>query len=442
MVQMFRCMKSLFLAFCVLVPLQAHAVTLIRDADIEASLKELSRPLITAAGLSPSRVKIVVVKDNSMNAFVVDGSHVFLNSGLIMRLDSAAELQSVIAHELAHIVGGHLITRRINAGTMGGASSLGFLLALATAAAGGGDAAVGLGLGVAGSARGVFLGHTRGEEASADAAAVRYMARAGIDPRAAIDVFDHFRGQEVLSAQHQDPYTRSHPLTSDRIRAVAALAASVEKFPEDKNANYWFNRTQAKLSAFLNAPSSTLRRYKANDPSSIAKLARAVAYHRTPDTSKALSNIDAAIAQRPTDAYLYDLKGQILLESRRYQAAVAAYQKADSLKSNHPQILAGLGRAYLALNTGSANRNALITLKKSYSRDSRDARMLRDLAVAYARSGENAMASLATAERYAMLGRSKDAILHAERAAGALPEGSVSWRKAKDIVQAAKRAEK
>ena len=77
-------------------------------ADIEHALAELARPLISAAGMSPSRVRIMVVQDPEMNAFVLDGGHVFVNSGLIMRLGSAAELQSVFAHELAHIANGHI----------------------------------------------------------------------------------------------------------------------------------------------------------------------------------------------------------------------------------------------------------------------------------------------------------------------------------------------
>jgi len=64
--------------------------------------------------------------------------------------------------------------------------------------------------------------------------------------------------------------------------------------------------------------------------------------------------------------------------------------------------------------------------------------MMRDLAVAYAKSGNNGMASLATAERYALQGRLKDAGIHAKRAAGLLPRGSAGWNRAQDVLRAAK----
>ena len=76
----------------------------------------------------------------------------------------------------------------------------------------------------------------------------------------------------------------------------------------------------------------------------------------------------------------------------------------------------------------------------SRSRDFGDARILRDLSVAYARNGQNAMASVVTAERYALQGRMKDAELHAKRAAGALPQGSGPWQRAQDVLSAAKLA--
>ena len=68
--------------------------------------------------------------------------------------------------------------------------------------------------------------------------------------------------------------------------------------------------------------------------------------------------------------------------------------------------------------------------------------MMRDLAVAYARTGNPGMASLATAERYALLGRFEDAGIHAKRAVGLLPRGSAGWNRAQDVLDAAKTAGK
>ena len=57
-------------------------------------------------------------------------------------------------------------------------------------------------------------------------------------------------------------------------------------------------------------------------------------------------------------------------------------------------------------------------LSASRDRDFRNAAMLRDLGVAYAKTGQGGMASLVTAERFALSGRLDDALIHATRAAG------------------------
>ena len=98
---------------------------------------------------------------------------------------------------------------------------------------------------------------------------------------------------------------------------------------------------------------------------------------------------------------------------------------------------AGYGRALLA--SGQTNK-ALNALEKSNSIDYRDGSMLRDLAVAYARLGQKGMASLVTAERYALRGRLSDAGIHAKRASDLLPRGSGPWQRAQDVLIASQRA--
>ncbi|MBV2361009.1 M48 family metalloprotease [Thalassococcus sp. CAU 1522] len=424
-------------------PLQA-GVTLLRDADIEYSLRQLADPVLRAAGLSPNQVQILVIDDNTLNAFVVDTQRIFLHSGLILKLKTAAELQAVIAHEAAHITNGHITRRLGNMRAARNAAGLGLILAAAAGAAAGGEAggevAAGIAIGSQSSALRLFLSHTRAEEASADIASVRYLLRAGVDPAGAVAVQELFRGQEALSVSRQDPYMRTHPLTSDRLRALKGLVAGhTGQAVQDGAANYWFARIQGKLSAFSRAPNWTLRRAKDSASRDIALMREAVAHHRQSNLSKALPAIDAALALRTKDPYLLELKGQILLESRQFEASAQVYRAAAAMAPREALILGGYGRALLAVGRYS---DALNVLEQARNRDFGDARILRDLAVAYARSGQNAMASVVTAERYALQGRLDDAEIHAKRAEGALPQGSGPWQRAQDVLDAARRAKR
>lgn len=413
---------------------------LLRDADIEYGLKQLAAPVLSAAGLSPSRVKVLVVNESSLNAFVIGNDAIFVHYGLINRMENAAMLQGVLAHEAAHIANGHITRRMNNLASARTAAGFGLALAAVAAAAGGGEAAAGLLIGTQSSAVNRFLKHTRAEEASADQSAVRFMKSAGVDPRGMSDVLEVFSGQELLSETRQSPYTRSHPLSRDRIRAldgfVAAYGGSTQ---QDATAAYWFERVKGKLSAYTRAPKWTLRRLKESPYQDVRLLREAVAEHRQSRTKQALRAIDAAVAIRPNDPFLHNQRGQILLETRNFKAAAAAYGRAVKLAPNNSLILSGYGRALLINDDFKAARQAL---EKARSIDFRDGGMLRDLSVAYAKTGQNGMASLVTAERYALRGRMKDAEIHAKRASDQLPEGSGPWQRAQDVLIAAERAAK
>ncbi|MFW8592708.1 M48 family metalloprotease [Cribrihabitans neustonicus] len=425
---------------CLAPAVQAGSVALLRDADIEHGLNRLAAPVLRAAGLNPQRVRVLLVNDRSFNAFVTDSQTIFIHYGLVLKVDRARMLQAVIAHEAAHIANGHIGRRLENLRSARGAAGLGLALSVLAAAAGGGEAAIGIAAGTQSSALRGFLAHTRAEEASADVSAADYLRRAGISPEGLAELHRIFAGQEHLSAASQDPYMRSHPLSRDRLRAAEAYAAAhggAER--ADPEAEYWFARLRGKLSAFVRAPDWTRRRAEGEQYADVRLMREAVAHHRQNRLDRALKSIDAAIAARPGDAFYHDLKGQILMENRRWQAAASAYGQAARLAPRDPLILTGLGRVQLAAGNPAA---ALKTLERARAIDFRNPLLLRDMSLAYARTGQTGHAALVTAERYALMGRLEDAGHHAKRASALLPAGSPGWRRAQDVLAAYEHVEK
>lgn len=428
---------SILLAAAAMV-LQAAAVpaqTLIRDAEIERTLDRMAAPLLSAAGLSPSTVEILLISNREPNAFVAGGRAIFLHTGIITLLESPDELQGVIAHEAGHIAGGHVHRLGIAAESAKGPALVGLLLAAAAGAAAGGQA----GAAVFGGAQGVlqrsFLTFTRGQEASADQAAMAYLERAGVDPGGMLKVLERFRGQEVFTAGNLDPYVRTHPLSSDRMQLIERrVAASPHRGRTDPDTAYWYDRARAKLQGFLETPERVLDRLEGQPETEATLVAQAAAWHRLADRRQAVAAVDRLLAMRPNDAYYAELKGQILYESGDPPAALPLYRQAVRLAPDEPLIRAGLGRVLLALNTPEADAEALTVLEAARAADDTDPSTLRDLAQAYGRAGDNAMAAVATAERFALSGRLKDAKLHAGRAAAALPTGSPAWLRAQDIL--------
>lgn len=418
----------------------ARALTLLRDAGIEAGLSELALPVLRAAGLNALRVRVLVVNDSRLNAFVIDSQTIFLNYGMILKAENPAMLQAVIAHEAAHIANGHIARRMGNYKNARTLSGLGTALALIAAAAGAGEAAVGIALGTQSSAQRGFLKNTRAEESSADRSAANYLRLADISPRGLVQLHEVFAGQDLLSLSRQDPYAQSHPLSRDRVRAAKEyLETYGDAAPPNPNADYWFARVRGKLSAFTRAPKWSMRR-AAKEPEQDVRLMReAIAYHRNRNLAAARRAINGAIAIRPDDAYYYDLKGQIEMENRQWSRAVTAYAKAQELAPRDPLIRGGYGRALVAAGQTKAGLEQLENARK---REYRDTRLLRDLAFAYAKTGQNGMAALVTAERFALEGKFSDAGRNARRASAQLPTGSPPWQRAEDVLIAAQQFEK
>ncbi|MEM6972045.1 MAG: M48 family metalloprotease [Pseudomonadota bacterium] len=429
-------------AFATVLPDLAHAFSLIRDAEIERTVDRLSLPIFRAAGVNADSVPIYLINDSSLNAFVAGGRNMFFNTGLLSTLEKPEELQGVIAHELGHITGGHLARRQIAIDEAKGPALLGLVLGVAAAAAGAGGAGLAAGLGLTNATTRNFLRFNRAEEAAADQAALQYMNRAGIDPAGLQSVIARFRGQEVLTFGSLDPYTQTHPLTTDRMQLIdnAAQQAATREWPRNPEVDYWHARMRAKLQGFLSSPRRTLSSQRkapgADLPQAeeIALYRRTIALHRLPDPPAAVAAADQLIALRPNDAYYHELKGQILFESGQAAAAVPAFRRAVSLEPRSPLIKTGLGRALLAMRTAAADAEALQVLESARRDDGADAAGMRDLAIAYERAGRRDFATLVTAERMALIGRRSEAVRFATQASALLAEGTPGWLRAQDIL--------
>ena len=425
--------RILFWFFAISVALPSFGASLMRDADIENAFSELSKPILQAAGLSPAGVKIMLIDDMRQNAFVIDNKHIFITTGLALSTRTPEMFQSIIAHEAAHIAYGHISRRGQNIFNARSVAAFGIALGVMTGAlSNNAELGTSLALGASSSAKRAFLAHTRAEESAADQAAMSYMAQSRIDAKGMVDVLDILIGQENLSFGRQYPYTRSHPLSRDRRRVVEGWVAAQPKPKQNKTALYWHDRAVGKLSAFVRNPDWTLKNAQSSKYKDVEHLRRGVALSLQGKLEAAIREISKAQNLRPNDAYIQDLKAELYMRNKKFKLASLEYHKASELAGKNALILAGYGRALLA---SKQTKKALSILKQSRQTDYRNPRMLRDLAVAYSKTGQNGMASLITAERFALQGKTKDAKIHARRALEILPRGSPGWQSAEDMLE-------
>ncbi len=414
----------------------ALAQSLLRDAETEAMFDAISMPIISAAGLDPRNVKIVLINDPSINAFVAGGQIVYIHSGLITSAENANEVQGVIAHELGHVAGGHAIRFGEGIKVATGISLLSLLAGALALAAGAGDA--GLAIMAAGqqAALGKFLAFTRTQESSADAAGASYLAKAGISGRGSIAFFKRLQNLEFrYSIPQTDSYDRTHPLTGER------MAVLLEKYqadpawskPTDPALEARFQRVKAKLYGFVKEPRETLVHYPETDLTIPAHYARAYAWHRSAYPDRALTETDNLLHAIPSDPYFLELKGQILLESGRPSEALPILREAVRLTNAQPLIAALFGHALIATEDTANFGEAQRVLKASVAKDNENPFAWYQLGVVYEQEGDRPRAALAAAESFYLQDRPQQALSNARFAMAGIPQGSPDWIRAQDI---------
>ena len=421
-------------------PVMAQSV--LRDAETEALFHDMAAPIVAAAGLDPRNVDIVLVNDSSVNAFVIGGQAVYLNSGLINEASSANEVQGVIAHELGHITGGHAIS---DGGSKAATSIsiLSLLLGAAAAVAGAGEAAMGVMMAGQQAALGKYLAFSRGQEASADAAGASFLAKAGISGRGSISFFQKLQNLEMrhgVSHDADSAFYSTHPMTGDRIATLQDTYQQDPAWnrPSDAKLEARFTRVKAKLFGYLAEPQSTMQVYPPSQTDVPARYARAYAWHKEAFLDKALGEADALLAKAPEDPYFLELKGQILLEAGRPLDALPPLRHATEITGNQPLIATTFGHALIATENTANFAEAQRVLKASVARDRENPFAWYQLGVVYAANGDMARARLASAEQQALEYRFPEALQSALAAEATLPEGTPDWLRAQDIAMQAR----
>jgi len=434
----FRFMRMVSLLFLVtlLTARPVLAQSILRDAETEAFLDEISAPLIEASGLDPRNVDIILINDKSINAFVAGGQAVYIHSGLIDTATTANEVQGVIAHELGHVVGGHVVRFDEGASAATGISIASLILAAAAIAAGAGEAGMGILSAGQQAAMGKFLAYSRGQEGTADASGAKYLSAAGITGRGSISFFKKLQNFEFrLGIPQEDSYGRTHPLSGERISVLEDTYSADPAWNAPLNPKWEsdFKRIKAKLTGYLAEPTATLRDYPETDKSIPARYARAYAWHKSAYPQKALDESSSLVALAPEDPYFLELHGQILLESGRPAEAIVPLRKAVSLTGNQPLIAAIFGHALIATEDKTKLDEAAQVLKAAVTKDNQNPFAWYQLGVVYAQKGDTARAALASAERYLMEGAPQLALPNAQTAMAGLPEYSPDWIRAQDI---------
>ncbi len=416
---------------------QAQGLRTLRDAEIEIFLDDYARPIFRVAGLPEDSIQIIVVNDGSFNAFA-GGRYMGVNTGLLTIAETPNQIEAVIAHEAGHLAGGHSARTGDAIAAATRPMLLSLILAGAAIAAGAPDAGIGiLGLGqTIGQAN--FLSYSRGQESTADQASITYLDKLGHSSKGALEIWRKMRNSQIIRGTRINPYYQSHPMANERLTALQQRTLSSpyydsEDSPEEIERLHYI---QAKIYGFLHDPNVTLRTYPLTDQSGPAQYARAVAYYRTAQIDKGLSEIRKLTAAQPDNAYFHELEGQMLFEFGRANEAIGPHRRATKLLTDNALLRINLGRALLASGEYGEREEAVQEFKRALLLESDNSFGWFELARAYGAMDNETLAQLATAESRYYAGAEPDANQFARRAISKLRRGTPEWRQAADIILA------
>ena len=418
----------LFLFFLVFATPANAEINLIRDAEIEELLRDYSSPIFEAAGIPSTSVRLFIINDDSLNAYVAGGMNMFIHTGLLTRAKTPEMVIGVMAHETGHIEGGHVIRRAQEAEGLGLQNILSTALGAAVTVAGLPQAGTAIIMGGAHISGRQFASYSREQEVAADQAAIRYLSSTQQSARGLLDVMQNLRRDSVLDYDAIDQYAQSHPLTSQRISQLRSYLQSQPKFGESKFSER-HKRMVAKLEGFLNRPEFVLGKYTDNSISS--RYARAVAYYRDGKAERSYAELDAMLAVEQENPFFNELKGQILGENENTIEAEKYYALADKYHPNNALLLNELGNFQLANGKTQAGIN---TLEKSATLEPENSTTWHLLVTTYGRLANEPYLRYNLAQEANSLGKTDEAITYAEEAKKLFKERSAEWLAMNDLL--------
>lgn len=302
---------------------QAQGGQYVTDPKLIAYVNRVGQR-VAAAGDRDLPYEFVVLNNSVPNAWALPGGKISINRGLLVELNSEAELAAVLGHEAVHAAAKH------GANSVQRGMILQGLMAATAISAAMSDSDYGNYV-VGGAQLGAQLisqKYGRNAELESDYYGTQYMAKAGYDPAAAISLQETFvRLSEGQESSFIDGLFASHPPSNDRVIAnrntVAQLGNPGGEVGEER---------YQKAIAFL----------RKNDYA-YDSFDHAQSLFAKGEYDKARGNLTTALKQLPSEARFHGLLGNIAYQQKNYASAEAAYARAIELDSNYFEYYLGRG---------------------------------------------------------------------------------------------------
>ncbi len=427
-------LSKIFFLFYILTS-QLSAFEIIRDTELEQFTEDVLSVLLKSNDLNVNDLNIYFVKSDQINAFVTGGKNIFINTETIIKAENYGEYAAVLAHELAHIIGGHIFSTNIEISNLSDKALPIYLLGIIGMITGSADTGlVGVMVGQA-SVNDGYTSYSRIQEASADQAAVNILCNNGINGKFLISFLDKIDNVKVGNASLKRNYRSTHPLVQNRIGWINSSLQSLNDcdFELNKKLDKRFNLLKAKLHGFTHPHKETEAVYTSSND--IDLYATAVSSYFIGNHKKSITNIENLIDKYPDNPFYRELLGEIHFANNNYLQAIEYHKSAiDLIDETDDLYYMMMGNYLLTLDDKNKSNEAISYLKKSINLNPKNAYAWYLLSRAYAQVKSIPFANYATAERYFLTGERGLSYEFALKALKGVEEYSPEWYRSTDLI--------
>ena len=353
---------------------------MVQDPGPREYVNRIGKRILAAMETQPFDYEFYVLNTTEINAFAVPGGKVFFNSGLITTVESEDELAGVMAHEIGHVVARH-VARQSEQGTKLALATLGALLAGIFL---GPQAAAAIGMTAQAASATAMLKYSRENEEESDYLGLKFMERAGYDPKAMVTMMKKLRRASGPAKSDPPAYLLTHPAVElrmgnlelqmmnlpplerkrppegnlkrmqtklvaeerDAARSVAYFENCQKRQPDDPECLLGLGLGQRRMGA-LDRSVENLSKAASLSPQD-AEILRELgaAYFLKGNLPEAQKYVEQAASLSPSDGKTQFYLGRVYLEQKRVEDAIQAFLKANKLDPNWGENYYHLGMAY------------------------------------------------------------------------------------------------
>ena len=293
---------------------------------------------------------ILLIDDDSLNAFAAPGGIIGVNGGLFLKAENEAQFASVLAHELAHLSQRHFARNVLKSQDSNLASALVMVSSLAIALISNNPNAIALGPSIL---QQQSLRYSRLFEKEADRVGFSNLVRAGYNPEAMGEMFEIMNDLRRLSGDLPPEFLLTHPITSSRI---SDAFNSAENLPTEntKKDSLEFSFVRSRLLVYYQKlPSTALRLFESkikNDGSDSSFYGLALALARNGNFSKSIEIIEDLIQKYPKNLMLSTTYVEVLLQAEKFQEALLYVNKYLEISPKNYPLSFIKSKILLAMN--------------------------------------------------------------------------------------------